>query len=254
MIPIQDGVVKRYPAMITWALITVNAIVFLFQTSLSSAALGKFLSVFALIPARYFGPLAALAPPQSIFDYLPFVSNTFLHGGWMHLILNMWTLWIFGPAVEDRIGSARFLSFYLLCGIVASFAHALLNGNSVVPALGASGAIAGVIGCYVRLFPLARLVIMIPIFIFPFFVEIYAIFFALFWFMTQIIPGIFSLMLPSTTGGIAWWAHIGGFIAGWVITPFIKRRERTYRRFYADEGRYGFFPNGYRSKGGRPWV
>jgi len=228
--------------------------IFMFQASLSPPVLERFLAVFALIPARYFGHLAGVAPPHTLFDYLPFFSNMFLHGSWIHLILNMWTLWIFAPAVEDRLGSMRFLCFYLLCGIAASLAHAVLNAHSVVPALGASGAIAGVIGCYVRLFPLARLVMVIPVFIFPVFVEVYAIFFAFFWFMTQIIPGVFSLLLPPTTGGIAWWAHIGGFLAGWILTPLIKRSERTYRRFYADEGRYGFFPNGYRSSGGSPWV
>ncbi len=254
MIPIQDGVATRYPATITWATIAVNVCIFLFQNSLSPPVQERFLHTYALIPARYFGYLAALMPPQGLFDYLPFVTNIFLHGGWMHLLLNMWTLWIFGCAVEDRLGSARFLSFYLVCGIAASFSHAVLHSHSVVPALGASGAIAGVIGCYVRMFPFARLVMMIPIFLFPFFVEIYAIFFAFFWFITQMVPGIFSLLLPSSSGGIAWWAHIGGFLAGWLITPWIRRREHNYRRYYADEGRYGFYPNGYRSRGGRPWA
>jgi len=254
MFPIQDGVARRYPATITWVLIAVNTIVFLFQVSLSPSALERFLSAFALIPARYFGDLAAAAPAEGILDYLPFITNMFLHGGWLHLILNMWTLWIFGPAVEDRLGSGRFIVFYLIAGIAASFAHAIFNANSMIPALGASGAIAGVIGCYVRMFPFARLVMLVPILFFPLFIEIYAIVFAFFWLMMQVIPGIFALMTPVAGGGIAWWAHIGGFIAGWVLVPFIRRSERRYRRFYADEGHYGFFPNGFRSKGGQPWV
>jgi len=254
MFPIRDGVAIRYPAIGTWALIAVNVIVFLFQASLSPLALERFLSAFALIPARYFGDLKVMMPPEGILDYLPFVSNMFLHGGWLHLILNMWTLWIFGPAVEDRLGTVRFLGFYLTVGISASFAHAIVNANSAVPALGASGAIAGVIGCYVRKFPTARLVVMIPILIFPFFFEIPAIIFSFFWLLTQIIPGIAALMMPTNGAGIAWWAHIGGFIAGWMLAPLVGRPTRSYRRYYADEGRYGFLPNGRRSSGGQPWA
>jgi membrane associated rhomboid family serine protease len=235
-------------------LIVVNGMVFLFQLSLSPTALEYFLAAYALIPARYFGDLAAVAPSQGFLDYLPFVSNMFLHGGWLHMILNMWTLWIFGPAVEDRLGKARFLGFYLLAGAAASFAHALFNMNSVIPALGASGAIAGVIGCYVRMFPLARLVIMIPVLFIPLFFEIPATVFAFFWLLTQIVPGITSLMMPTDGGGIAWWAHIGGFAAGWVLMPLVMRPISDYRRHYADEGHYGFLPNGRRTSGGSPWV
>jgi len=253
MFPIQDGVAKRYPATVTWALIAANGIVFLYQASLSPAALERFLLTFALVPARYFGRLAVEGRPGGILDYLPFFSNMFLHGGWPHLILNMWTLWIFGPAVEDRLGPVRFLVFYLVAGSAASFAHAILSANSTIPALGASGAIAGVIGCYVRMFPFARLVMLVPVLFFPLFIEVYAIVFAFFWLMTQIIPGIFALVMPAIGGGIAWWAHIGGFVAGWVLVPIIRRSTRNYRHFYADEGRYGFFPNGYRAEGGQPW-
>ena len=256
--PIQSGVVNRYPATVTWALIAANGILFLFQVSLSPPALERFLSGFALIPARYFGELAVVMPPGGIVDYLPFISNMFLHGGWSHLILNMWTLWIFGPAVEDRLGRIRFLVFYLIAGIAASFAHALVNANSVVPALGASGAIAGVIGCYVRMFPLARLIMMIPILFFPFFFEIPAIAFAFFWMLMQIIPGVATLIVPTEGGGVAWWAHIGGFVGGWVLAPLVRRPARGYRRYYADEGLYGFLPNGRRngrrSGGGQTWV
>lgn len=254
MFPIQDGVATRYPAMGTWALIAVNVVVFLFQVSLPPHALERFLSAFALIPARYFGDLGATVPPIGMVDYLPFVSSMFLHGGWLHLILNMWTLWIFGPAVEDRLGTFRFLVFYLIAGVSASFAHAVVNANSVVPTLGASGAIAGVIGCYVRKFPAARLVMMVPVLIFPFFFEIPAVLFAFFWLLSQIIPGIAALMMPADGGGIAWWAHIGGFVVGWALAPLVSRPARVYRRYYADEGPYGFLPNGRRTRRGQPWV
>jgi len=136
-----------------------------------------------------------------------------------------------------------------LVGIAASVFHALFNARSTIPALGASGAIAGVIGCYVRMFPFARLVLLVPIFIFPIFIEVYAIIFAVFWFMTQIIPGIFSLLIP-TAGGIAWWAHIGGFIAGWIMVPMIKRPQKGYRGFFKDEGRLAFSQMDIDKKGG----
>lgn len=253
MFPLRDGVARRYPAVVTGGLIVVNTLVLFFQSSLSPDALERFLAAYALIPARYFSDHPLVGTAENLSDYLPFLTSMFLHGGWLHLILNMWTLWIFGPAVEDRLGSVRYFGFYLVCGVAAAYAHAVLNADSLVPTLGASGAIAGIIGCYVRLFPRARLVMMIPLGFIPFFFEVEAVFFAFFWFLTQILPGIFSLMVPETEGGIAWWAHIGGFLAGWILLPLIRRRPRHYRRYYADEGRYGFYPNGYRSRGGRPW-
>ena len=254
MIPIRDSVPRRYPPTIVWALIAANAAVFLFQASLSASALERFWETYALIPARYFGDLATQLPPSGFVDYLPFLANTFLHGNWWHLLLNMWTLWIFGPAVEDRLGALRFLAFYLFAGVAASLAHALVNADSLVPALGASGAIAGVIGCYVRMFPLARLVLLVPVLFFPFFFEIPAIVYATFWLMMQVLPGLATLLAPTAGGGIAWWAHIGGFVVGWLLAPRIRRPARGYRQYYADEGHGGFFPNGRRSDGGRPWA
>jgi len=252
VLPIRDSVPRRHPPTITRVLIAANAVVFLFQTTLAPAALERFWATYALIPARYFGELATTLPPPGLADYLPFLSNTFLHGGWWHLILNMWTLWIFAPAVEDRLGAVRFLAFYLLAGVAASFAHGLVNADSLIPALGASGAIAGVIGCYVRLFPLARLVLLVPVLFFPFFFEIPAIVFATFWLTMQIVPGLATLLLPTAGGGIAWWAHIGGFVVGWAVARWIRRPGQGYRQYYADEARDGFFANRRRSAGRRP--
>ena len=194
MIPIQDSVPVRYPPAGTYTLVGANVLIFLYQAALPARALARFWAEFALIPARYFGEIAEVAPATGVLDYLPFLSNTFLHGGWTHLILNMWTLWIFGPAVEDRLGTLRFFIFYLAAGI------------------------------------------------------------AVFWFMTQIVPGITSLFMPAAGGGIAWWAHIGGFVAGWILTPIVRRSVRHYRRFHRDEGFYGFLPDGRRRRGGRPWA
>jgi len=244
MFPLQTTVPLRNPPVVTWALIAVNCVVFLYQISLSEPELELFLSRFALVPGRYFAPDASSA--LSVLDYLPFVTNMFLHGGWLHLILNMWTLWLFGRTVEDRFGSARYLLFYLLCGAVASTTHALVNATSEIPALGASGAIAGVLGCYMRMFPLSRVVVMIPILFFPFFFELPAIVFTGLWFLVQVMQGTADLFGPPAGAGVAWWAHIGGFVAGFVLTPLLQQSKRAHRPFYPDEGVLGFDPTGRR--------
>jgi len=244
MFPLQTTVPLRNPPVVTWALIAVNCVVFLYQISLSEPELELFLSRFALVPGRYFAPDASSA--LSVLDYLPFVTNMFLHGGWLHLILNMWTLWLFGRTVEDRFGSARYLLFYLLCGAVASTTHALVNATSEIPALGASGAIAGVLGCYMRMFPLSRVVVMIPILFFPFFFELPAIVFTGLWFLVQVMQGTADLFGPPAGAGVAWWAHIGGFVAGYLLTPLLQQSKRAHRPFYPDEGVLGFDPAGRR--------
>jgi rhomboid family protein len=245
MFPIKNAVPTRYPPVVTWALIAANCLVFFVQLGLSPREEELFLIRFALIPARYFG-LLPVGSPSSLADYLPFLTMMFLHGGWLHLILNMWTLWLFGKVIEDRMGSGRFLLFYLVCGILAAFAHAIFNADSVVPALGASGAIAGVLGCYVRLFPTARLIVLVPIIIIPFFFEMPAILYVGFWFVMQMLQGAAELFMPSTGGGVAWWAHIGGFIAGLSLGSLFARSERNYRRYYPDEGVLGLDPWGRR--------
>jgi membrane associated rhomboid family serine protease len=243
MFPIQNGVPTRYSPVVTWVLIATNCLVFFYQLSLSPGELERFLAQFALIPAQYFDSFADGGPA----GYLSFITNTFLHGGWLHLILNMWTLWLFGPAVEDRLGPGRFLLFYLACGAIASVTHAISNPTSDAPALGASGAIAGVLGCYVFLFPWSRLVVVIPILFLPFFFELPAIVFVGFWFVMQLLQGTVELFATSAGGGIAWWAHIGGFAAGLVLGPLLVQSQRRYRSYYADEGIYGFDVSGGRT-------
>ena len=253
MIPYQDTVATRYPPLAVWGLLAVNIVVFVHQVSLPAALQERFIATFALVPARYFGALALLAPPTTPADWLPFFTNMFLHAGWLHLGVNMWTLWIFGRAVEDRLGAGRFLGFFIACGLAASVAHAVLNPDSVVPALGASGAIAGVIGCYARMFPFARLVMIVPIVIVPLFVEVSAIAFALVWFVLQIVPGLLALGQDTDAGGIAWWAHVGGFVAGVLLAPLVRRPQAAYRPYYPDEGICGFMPDGRRRRGRGPW-
>ena len=246
MFPIKNTVPSRYPPVVTWALIGANCVIFLLEASLSPRELDLLLSQFALIPARYFAASYYADGGLSLADYLPFFTNMFLHGGWLHLILNMWTLWLFGPTVEDRLGPGRYLLFYLACGVLASVAHVVFNPGSPFPALGASGAIAGVLGCYLRLFPFARVVVMIPIIVIPFFFEVPAMVFAGLWFLMQLLQGTLDLLVTSSGGGVAWWAHVGGFLAGYVLAAPLRLPARRYRPYYADEGILGFTPMGIR--------
>jgi len=244
MIPIRTTVPTRYPAIVTWWLIFANVLVFLLQLSLSPAELEEFLYRFALIPARYFDPLAFGQASVTPLDLIPFLSMMFLHSGWLHLILNMWILWLFAPTIEDRLGHGTFLVFYLACGIAAALTHLVFNPTSTVPAIGASGAIAGVLGCYMRLFPLARIIVLVPIVFIPLFFEMPALVFAGLWFIMQLLQGATELLAPSTGAGVAWWAHIGGFVAGLLFAPLMHKSERVYRAYYPDEGILGFTPSG----------
>ncbi len=250
MFPIATTVALRHPPLVTWAIIGINVFIFFFievpivRTG-GDAALHAFLLDWGLVPARYFVPGWA-AMHGLDHDILPFLTNTFLHGGFLHLAFNMWTLYIFGPAVEDRMGPLAYALFYLACAIGASIAHAVMNASSVLPALGASGAIAGVSGAYIRLFPRSRIVLMIPIFFFPFFFELQAPVFAAIWLITQLTSGISALFMPANAGGIAWWAHIGGFAFGWLIATRWLKRPR-HRALQPDEGKYGCCPDGRRN-------
>jgi membrane associated rhomboid family serine protease len=151
----------------------------------------------------------------------------------------MWMLWLFGPAIEDRLGRSRFLLFYLGCGIAASLAQMVSDPTSEVPALGASGAIAGILGCTMSLFPLSRVIVVVPILFLPLFFEVHAVVFIGLWFVLQVLQGAISLLSPSE-GGVAWWAHVGGFVAGLLIGPLLLRPERRYRIYQPDEGVLGF--------------
>jgi membrane associated rhomboid family serine protease len=242
MFPLKSTVPTRHQPFMTWGLILINAAVFLLQAGMSEGELDVFLQRFALIPTRYFGgePLGSSA--LSPLSYLPFLTNTFLHGGWLHLILNMWTLWLFGPAVEDRLGPTWFLLFYLVCGVVASVTHAASDPGSTAPALGASGAIAGVLGAYTIMFPWSQVVVLVPILFLPLFFPLPAIVFMGFWFVVQLLSGTVQLLVSDESGGIAWWAHVGGFIAGMVLTPLLRPSPRHYRPYQGDEAVLGFAP------------
>lgn len=244
MFPLQTTAPTRSPPFVTWALIATNCAIFLFQISLGPEELELFLLQFALVPARYFAPLPFGDVGGDTLSYLPFFTNVFLHGGWLHLILNMWTLWLFGPAVEDRLGTMRYIVFYVCSGIFASYTHAVFNPLSTAPALGASGAIAGVLACFLLLYPWARLIILMPILFLPLFFEVPAFVYVGLWFLMQLVQGTAEVFAQSTGGGIAWWAHVGGFVGGLALGLLLIPSRRRMRPYYADEGFLGFQPTG----------
>lgn len=234
MIPIRDSLRSSQTPLVVYGLIAVNVLVFLYQISLSEKAGVLFSYDYGLVPARYTDPYWAYEHGFSATDYRPFVTGIFMHGGVLHILLNMWTLFIFGTSLEARMGHAAFLLFYMVCGVAASIVHVSFNQNSELPAIGASGAIAGVIGAYAVAFPHARLVLIIPFFFLPLFFEVRAMVFAVFWFAIQIMQGAMELTRPSMGGGIAWWAHVGGFMTGMALAPFFPARP-IQRRGSGDE-------------------
>src|SRR5258706_7843987 len=210
MLPIRDDIPSsRFPA-VTVGIIAVNVLVFLQELKLGSR-LDDMLVEFAIIPARYTVPDVArlFSLPQQVFALL---SSMFLHGGWLHLLGNMWTLWIFGDNVEDRLGRIRYLGLYLTGGFAAALLHIYTNAGSLVPTIGASGAIAGIMGAYFRFYPSAKVETLVPPFFFgPIFV-LPAVLFLGWWFLLQFFNGAMSLGARGEDGfsGIAWWAHVGG--------------------------------------------
>jgi membrane associated rhomboid family serine protease len=236
--PIRDSVTRSHEPVVVWTIIGVNVVVFLYQLGLSPSELQYFQYRHALVPLRYFDPSWAREVGLSPTDLTPFLTNTFMHGGWLHIIFNLWTLYIFGPALEDRLGPVRFLVLYLLSGIAASVTHALFNAGSYTPVLGASGAIAGIIAAYAARFPHAWVRVLVPIVFIPLFFSIPAMVFAGLWFFMQVIQGTSELFAPFTISGIAWWAHIGGFITGWVLLHWLDPAHgtATTRRMWYNGG------------------
>ena len=221
MIPLYDTIRTRQFPFVNWLLILANAAVFWYELQLGEGALQNFIFTWGLIPAELLSNLQK--------EWLTVFTAMFLHGGWFHIISNMWVLYIFGDNIEDRVGSTRYLLFYLLSGIAAAALQVFILPGSSVPMIGASGAIAGVLGAYLVSFPGSRIASLVPIFFIFTIVEIPAILFLVFWFITQLYSGLFA-MQGSAGSGIAWWAHIGGFIFGLIMVPFF--RTRTVYRSY----------------------
>ncbi len=229
MFPLQDNIPRRNPPFAVWALVFLNVVFFLFEISLPPQTREAFLYTFGVVPLRHMHPEWAQAIGLPVDSWIPFLTSMFLHGGWIHLIGNMWFLLLFGDNVEDRMGSFRFIIFYLLCGFISGGVHTLISQESTVPAIGASGAISGILAAYLILYPRARIITMIPVFFYPFFFEIPATVFIGLWFVLQLGSGITSLFHAQAGGGIAWWAHVGGFAAGILLLPFFcTKRCRTW--------------------------
>lgn len=233
MIPLRDSSRSATYPIVTKLIIFLNVLAFLWELSLGQKLSAAFLQ-YAVIPARYTHPEAA-AEVFGVFGNplaaaLPFASSMFLHGGWLHLIGNLWTLWIFGDNVEDRLGHARYLAFYLAGGMAASLVHILTNPSSGVPTIGASGAIAAVMGAYFRFFPRARIEAVIPPFFFgPVFV-LPAVLFLGWWFLLQFFNGAMSLSTGQRGfGGVAWWAHVGGFAFGLLVCLLVRPKPPQKR-------------------------
>ena len=230
MFPIRDNIPSKSFPFVNWIIIAVNLMVFLFELSIPDDLLESFFYIFGLVPARFSHQDWADIYGLRADNYWPFFTNMFLHGGWSHFIGNMWTLFIFGDNVEDRMGHRNYLFFYLLCGLVASLTHYFVYPHSTVPALGASGAISGVMAAYMVLFPRARILMLFPILIIPFFFEISAFIYLAFWFFMQLFNGTFSLLSASEGTGIAFWAHIGGFAAGIFFNQYFGKRKAARER------------------------
>jgi membrane associated rhomboid family serine protease len=235
MLPIRDTIPSKNTPIGTWSIILINSVVFIFELMMPEPVLQAFFYYFGLVPARYSRPEFAAWLGLPIDDYWPFITSMFLHGGWLHIIGNMWTLYIFGDNVEERMGTWRFLAFYLICGLIAGLTHYFTNINSTLPTVGASGAVAGVLGAYFLLFPNARVITLIPLFFLPIFVEIPAIIYLGFWALSQIFSGVLMLGLPEDVGGVAFWAHVGGFVAGAMLHWLFVKGKKQFRKLSLDE-------------------
>lgn len=225
MIPYRDNLTCSYPPWLTWTLISTNAAIFIYLFTLPKPLHDQLLFTFGLVSIRYTEPLWASDLATTTPAYLPFISSMFIHGGWIHLIMNMWLLWIFGDNVEDRMGAGRFLLFYVTCGMLAGCAQVLSAPDSEIPAVGASGAIAAVMGAYLRMFPHARIILWVPLFFLPIFLEVTAIGFLGYWIIIQLSRA--ALALSSSYAEVGWWGHVGGFVAGYMLHPLFIPLRRT---------------------------
>ena len=221
MIPLRDVIPSRTTPVVTVSIIVINALVFLYEISLGELT-NDFILYFGLVPAA--------------FSWVSVFTSMFVHGGFLHFAGNMLYLWIFGDNVEDRMGHGRFIVFYLLCGAAAAFVQTIVNPDSVVPMVGASGAIAGVMGAYFVLYPRSRILTLVPFFVF-YITEIPAIYFLGIWFFMQFLSGVGSIATATagqSAGGIAFWAHIAGFVTGVSAVILFRRPERQRVEWWND--------------------
>jgi rhomboid family protein len=227
MIPLRDNVPRSSWPLITVALIVVNCLIFFREVSLFPNQRNAMIHQYSLIPARTAAFLEGRStnPAPAV---VPLFTSMFLHGGWLHLIGNMWFLWIFGDNVEDRVGHLRFLYLYLLSGLAGALAELFFSLDSTVPMLGASGAIAGVMGAYLITFPGARILTLVPIFFFLTTIEVPAFLMLFYWLVLQFFSGVASIG-AGEQGGVAWFAHVGGFLTGVPLMLLLRRPRRRFR-------------------------
>ena len=230
MIPLRDSIPSSSFPIVNVIFIVINVLVFFYEFSLGTH-LNSFINNYGLVPAYL------LSQDTSLIDRIyPFFTSMFLHGGWLHLIGNMLYLYIFGDNVEDRMGHFKYLLFYLISGFAAAFAQIIINLYSTIPMVGASGAISGVLGAYILFFPRSRILTLVPIFFFIQLVEIPAAILLLLWFIIQFFSGVASVAITQNTGGVAFWAHIGGFVAGLILSRFFQKkgyyRTGWFGRYY----------------------
>ncbi len=218
MIPLRDTTESRNYPIVNTILIGVNVLCFMIQMT-QGADERFFILTYGLVPARYSVPeiAAHFTFGQQVFALFSFM---FLHGGFWHLLGNMWSLYIFGDNIEDRLGHLRYILFYLLCGWASGLVHLFMNWHSTVPTIGASGAIAGIMGAYLLLYPKSKILTLIPIFFIPYFIELPAFIFLGIWFVIQFLSAAGS---HGQAGGIAWWAHVGGFLAGMAFLKLLLK-------------------------------
>lgn len=226
MIPIRDSIPCHSRPIVSWSIMAVCIVIFAIMLAMPDYMVQRMLYLYGMVPFRYTNPVWSQhfgLPP----DYhLSFLTNLFIHGGWGHLIANMMFMWIFADNIEDLMGHKRFLAFYLICGVIATYVQWYFAQNLVVPVVGASGAIAGVLGAYFVRFPQARVVILVPILFFPLFFEVPAIAFLGLWVIMQLQELTTAAVFPGAASESAWWAHLGGFIAGAVLhSGFIDKTQ-----------------------------
>ena len=241
MIPLKDDTPRYSTPLINFFLIAANVVVFLFEISLSPRQQVAFVQTFGLVPARLALALNVALPQVHVhahavspaLAFVPILTSMFLHGGWWHIIMNMWFLWIFGRNVEDAMGHFPYLVFYLTCGVAAALVQTFSDLSSTIPTVGASGAIAGIMGGYFILYPRAKVLMLVP-FLFIFFLWLPAWVVLGYWFVLQILSGVGTALVTAErgSGGVAFWAHVGGFVAGVFLVRLFPSRTRRYRYGY----------------------
>ncbi len=232
MVPLRDNNPITITPYVTYGLVATNILVFLYQLSLTPQQLEGFFHLAAVVPRELSASFAGIPVNQPVPEWMTLITSQFLHGGFLHIAGNMLFLWIFGNNIEDRLGHVKYLIFYLACGILAALSQWFFSQNSGIPSLGASGAIAGVMGAYILRFPRAEVLTLVPLGFFITTVRLPAVFFLGFWFIQQAFYGVASLNAPSNigmeSGGIAYWAHAGGFFFGAIIGPLLGLFKPDY--------------------------